>query len=67
MNLSYKQKSDIEFFIARVGKTKCGAILISYLIFPIFDMFKYYIELSIITGRYKAIKELAQEELNKHV
>lgn len=35
MNLSYKQKSDIEFFIARVGKTKCGAILISYLIFPI--------------------------------
>jgi len=32
----------------------------------IFYLFKYYIELSIITGRYKAIKELAQEELNKH-
>lgn len=36
-------------------------------VISIFDMFKYYIELSIITGRYKAIKELAQEELNKHV
>ena len=35
-------------------------------VISIFDMFKYYIELSIITGRYKAIKELAQEELNKH-
>ena len=35
MNLSYKQKSDIEFFIAKVGKTKTGSFLISYLIFPI--------------------------------
>ena len=25
MNLSYKQKSDIEFFIAKVGKTKTGS------------------------------------------
>lgn len=43
---------------------------ITYIIwvFSTFNILKYYIELSFITGKYKAIKELAEEEeSNKHV